>query len=776
MAKTLRTRTRDGWTTVSRRLTSSEVDDNFLALEDQFAVSSVTYSLSDADIASRPPRLWPVDSVPYRLFCASGDFAYGHATDNRQVVVVNIYTRSVTNGYQFPAGWAISDIYAGFNCVLVMAVETANNTYSLWRTTDGVNVTRVHDIGRDPNGDLTHRPFVRLLTRGIDRGKLNGKDALVLATYNVATDNAVANPGEIGDAIYIAKSLDDGLTWQRVNTWNWDFDAGTGSRTIKHFHAVRYDKWRDIWWICAGDATIGESSLIRWDGVSAGPGNVLPSSLGNYAGWDARSGSQRWRAVDVLVTEDWIETFTDSVGDVTGGIWRCRHDFTKSHRVDHTNRGMQHDGWSSLLHSGGTHLWCDDARADTNNNNQRYIGIYGSSNGNRYFEIGRIALTGTGVKIPRGFFEDDAGHVWFSCDGEAGKGAYNTTVFSLSGKFREERPDNIGPCYYVDFVNGNDSNDGYGVATAWKTARNAFGSNRMTHGARLVLSEGTSTENGVSTIDYAANAAAATDTTRHIQVSGQGRDNTTVIISGAIEGWKDSTTSKTWDIELADLTIKQANTTKAIIWDNSTASGGTPNWTFRDATIGDSTTGSSRAVYLRTSTAKSIRSKIINTVSTKYTLYLDGSAAFTGESSVLVGGRAIQRTGSKTTLKHCEIREYTNTGFTIDSTATLAPEIAYCIFGDGSDQTPIVNSSVTVTLTDADVYGCAYVKPAGVGVPDPILPVSGVLDRDNDTLIPFSWSALAGIANTPALLSWDYNGNPYRKVPTIGAFEIDLGN
>lgn len=43
MAKTLRTRIREGWETVARKLTSDEIDDNFLALED--AVDAVEAEL-----------------------------------------------------------------------------------------------------------------------------------------------------------------------------------------------------------------------------------------------------------------------------------------------------------------------------------------------------------------------------------------------------------------------------------------------------------------------------------------------------------------------------------------------------------------------------------------------------------------------------------------------------------------------------------------------------------------------------------------------------------
>ena len=733
--------------------------------------SAIPHILSDADIEARPPRLWPVDAVPYRLFCALGGYAYGHTSDISQIVKVDVTTRASTLGYKFPAGWSISDIYAGHDCVLVMAVETASLTYSLWRTTDGTTLTRVHDIGREPDG-VTHRQHVRILQRGLSPGKIGGQPALLFATYNIATDNGIANPGEIGDAIYISKSLDDGVTWQRVNTWNWDYGTNTGLRTMKHFHAVRYDQWRDAWWICVGDSN-DESCIIRWDGIAPGPGNVTPAAIqaGTYPGWSCRTGSQRWRAVDLLITEDWIESFTDSIGNVTGGIWRCKPDFSQSHRVDHTNRGQNHDGWAALRTSGGTHIWCDDCRADAVTSTQRFIGLYASANGNRYFEIGRIALAGTGVKIPRGFFEA-GGNVWFSCDGEAGKGAYNTTVFKLSGKFREERPDNLAPAYFVDFANGSDAANGYGQATAWKTARNLFGSNRVTHGARIVLSDGTSTENGVSTIDYAANATPAVDTTRPIQISGQGRDSTVVVLSGAVEGWKDASAAKTWAVELCAMTLRQSDPTKAVLWDNASPTGGTPEWVIRDAQIGNQTVGASRALYLRGSAARVIRSTIANiSDSTKYNLYIDGAATVDLQASLIVGGRSIQRTGGKVSARHCEFAGFANNGLAIDLTATVAPLIANTVFGM-SDQIPIVNNSGTVTLTSADCYGNVFsATPAGAGVPDPVLPAAGLLDRDPDTLIPFSFSALGGVA-AAAGVQWDYYGQPFRAKPAIGAVEL----
>lgn len=732
--------------------------------------TAIPHIMAEVDIEARPPRLWPVDAVPYRLFCSVGDYALGHGADLRTLVRVNVQTRQASTGFQFPAGWTIQDVYAGHGCALIMAVEIATNTYSLWRTEDGLNATRVHDLGRDPDG-VVHRPYVKLLTRGLERGLLNGRPALILGTYNVAETNGAANAGEIGDANYLGVSTDDGKTWSRLNSWNWNYQTGAGLRTIRHFHAVRYDKWRDCWWFCTGD-TDTESAIIRWDGRSPPPGNVTPTQLqsGAFPGWSARTGSQRWRAVDLLITDEWVESFSDSIGNAIGGIWRCRPDFSGSHRVDHSNRGQNHDGWAALLASDGTHIWCDDARADAVTPSQRFIGLYASANGNRYWEIGRIALAGSGVQIPRGFFEA-GGNVWFCCDGEAGKGAYNTTVMQLSGKFREERPDCVAPAYFVDFATGNDANDGYGQATAWKTARNLFGSNKVTHGARIVLSAGTSTENGVSVIDYAANATPAVDTGRPVQISGQGRSSTVVVLSGATEGWRDGTATKAFDVEICGMTLRQSDATKFTLADGSTAVAGLQKWTLRDAQIGDAATGSSRTAYIRCATVNAYRSVIANVADgAKFAIHASSTGVVNLFASRVVGGRTIQLAGAKITAKHSEFEKYANTGFLVDSTATVAPEIGNCVFS-GETQTPVTNNSANVTLTPANCYGNVFLLPASAGVPDPALPVSGIMDRDADTLIPFSFSALGGVA-APAGVQWDYYGNPYRAKPAIGAVEL----
>lgn len=712
-----------------------------------------------SDVDSRPPRLWPIDALALQTYCADADYAYGNSATTHTVVRVGLVSHQSESVHSFGASYAISDMFASVGVVFAVVLEIATSKYTLFRSTNqGVSFSSVHQIGISQSG-LVHSPEIKLLQRGMDFGAVNGQPAVVFGTYNIAS----GTPGSDADINYLAASTDDGATWTRLNLWNI-----AGTQTIDHIHAVRWDQFREAWWIAFGDDP-DHLGIVRWDGVTAWPGNLPVSEIGTYEGFLALSGPSRYRAVDIMVTEGWIYTFTDTIGETESGIWRCTPDMEEFHRVDNSLSGTPHDGWSSLVCGDGTLLWCDDCRADATDNEDRYMAIYASANGNRWWDVGHVALTGTGVKIARGFFwANDA--VWFSCDGVAGKGGtVSTVIMELGDRFCEERPDNLSPAYFVDFAAGNDANTGYSQASAWKTARYPFSGNKLTPGARVVLSAGTSTENGLDTIDYAANADPASDTARHVQMTGAGRDQTTIVLSGAINGWRDLSASKTWNIELGSLTLKQSSATGALLWD--TASMVTPaTWTLRDATIGDLVTGSSHCLYMRSSNVKAVRAILAQIASsTKYCIYSDGAAQVTCEASQLLGGRCLQRNTSKITLLHCEISGYANTGLSIDSTASVAPKVINSIFCESS-QTPIVNSSGSVTLSTSDIYGCYYARSVAANVPAPFFQVAGPLDRNPQTKIPYEWSTLIGRL-TGCGVYWDVHKLAFRLYPAAGAAE-----
>jgi hypothetical protein len=100
------------------------------------------YVVSDAELAALPPRLWPVDSLPYRLFRSHRGYAFGVATGSRQIVRVDGKTHAASNVYEFAEGWAVFDIFEGDGCILACAYD-ADQKYSLWRSDDlGVTFTR----------------------------------------------------------------------------------------------------------------------------------------------------------------------------------------------------------------------------------------------------------------------------------------------------------------------------------------------------------------------------------------------------------------------------------------------------------------------------------------------------------------------------------------------------------------------------------------------------------------------------------------------------------
>ena len=77
-----------------------------------------------------------------------------------------------------------------------------------------------------------------------------------------------------------------------------------------------------------------------------------------------------------------------------------------------------------------------------------------------------------------------------------------------------------------------------------------------------------------------------------------------------------------------------------------------------------------------------------------------------------------------------------------------------------------------MTLDNSNCYGNVFSAiPAAAGVPAPVLPTAGILDRDPVTLLPFSWSALAGVGGATGV-RWDYAGAPMRVKPVAGCREI----
>ena len=725
--------------------------------------NAVQYIVSHADLNARPPRLWPVDAVDAQLYGCDDDYAYGK-TSNAQSVRVNLRTRQIEVMHEFAASSFIADMFVGHGVVLAV-VEGPGGLNGLWRSGDqGASYALVHNLGTSYDG-TTHNPNVKILMRGLDFGEINGRPAIVFGTYNFAN----AEAGSVGDQDYIAVSFDNGVTWEKISHWN------LTTNTIRHFHVARYDPYRKCFWFCTGD-TDAQSGIIRWDGVSAWPADKSPSEMVGTPGFYAMGGRQRYRVVDLCITDEWIYSFTDTVNEYEGGIWRFAPDCTKHHRVNHSVLGKDHEGWSSLKCIDGTMLWCDNAKAGTTGA-KRNLSIYASKTGDRWYDIAKASLTGSAlVAIPRGFFQSDDGLIWYSADAIAGDSGYRTVVMQLKDMFREKIQDNIAPVYFVDPVNGSDAADGRTKNSPWKTVSSALAGDKITHGARIVVSEGAGVESSLTTLQYAANAVPATDTTASVQITGEGKSETILSFSSG-SGWYNTlAAAPAISIMLEDLTLRPA-TGQSLLWCGS-AVVNSQNWVLRNAEIGGLTNTGAYVLYTLSAACKitAIRSDILTrSDAASYTFRADNGGTINIQSCRVIGGRGAVDKDGALSAKHCHFDFTANYAVQCAATSTVQPAVKNCTFGSNGVFAYIRNDTANYTLSLTNVAGNAFSMTPHASDPSSALPPASGLDHDPETLVPFAWSALAGIAE-PVGVEWDYYGNPFRARPAIGAVEIPPEN
>jgi hypothetical protein len=108
--------------------------------------------------------------------------------------------------------------------------------------------------------------------------KLTDRPEGTLRNVAFASGSVAVAVGEAG-AIY--RTTDGGATWSALLTFN------TSGNQIRHFHAVRYDRFTGDWYFVAGDNPL--SAIIRWDGSSsAPPANtpLTPVGFAGYPGWE----------------------------------------------------------------------------------------------------------------------------------------------------------------------------------------------------------------------------------------------------------------------------------------------------------------------------------------------------------------------------------------------------------------------------------------------------------------------------------------------------------
>ena len=255
----------------------------------------------------------------------------------------------VTNG-------TIHAVYTTSVDDLIFAVVYNSSTlnFYLLRSTDGgatwANVFTFGGGNGIAGADTTNVQVLRSgasfieLTRNLPGG--TGLGDLYLGEYNINTSRTA---GSTNDRVRLMKSTDQGATWTAAVTWNTD---GSNTNTT-HIHNIKQDQYTGYLYIMFGDGDT-TSAIVRWDGVTAWSDNTNFADLAVVENFSVVTGSQRFRAVDLLFTEDYMFNFADSadpIAQTENGIWRHTKDLSSETRVNNSisSYDVQHTGWGGAI-------------------------------------------------------------------------------------------------------------------------------------------------------------------------------------------------------------------------------------------------------------------------------------------------------------------------------------------------------------------------------------------------------------------------------------------
>lgn len=176
--------------------------------------------------------------------------------------------------------------------------RAAPTTYALGNSL-GANRRAVLHLGSATGVSNGQTPNIRLLhARSICEASVYSAAGvppvrkILIAEYNVASGRV---PGAANDQVVCWQSLDDGLTFSPLLTFNTD-----GIHLPTHFHAVIQDARTGLIYFLLGDVA-AESAVISWDGKSAAPAaNATYAQIAATPGWSVIAGNELCRYGDLV--------------------------------------------------------------------------------------------------------------------------------------------------------------------------------------------------------------------------------------------------------------------------------------------------------------------------------------------------------------------------------------------------------------------------------------------------------------------------------------------
>ena len=492
-----------------------------------------------------------VNSFAGQWCCSNGGYIYGTGVEHGlQAENYTTVLRKFENGQSYETRGKVTSLNPAFTIqyrifstsvpgLIFVPVKDGSGVFHLLRSRDGgATFTNVFTFGEGNGPSGTNAAAVRLLrgilelTNPLPGG--GGTGTLYIGEYNNSPDRI---SGSTNDRVRIMRSTDQGNTWSKVVEWNTN-----GSNQVGHIHAMKQDPYTGEIYICTGDGNL-KAAIIKWDGRSPWSDNKTPAEIKSMSGFQVLTGSQRYRACDVLFDENYFYTFADTqtpnnpVGSESG-IWRGRKNFSSYSRVDNQiyDYDPMHIGWYGEK-IGDTFIFTTSREYINTANAWKELNtrVYSSTDGINWHSSGVINWRDRSDPTNTTYITNVFTHnnkLYIDCVG--GAGHFSTIKCDLIKKWKTcDDPVILHPVYFVGTWNaaGNDANTGTTPDAPKQTLRNTITSNNISAGARVKVSAGNFNETSIYPLWSAANIQGRGS----VVIEGQGMDNTHIIRSSGSE-------------------------------------------------------------------------------------------------------------------------------------------------------------------------------------------------------------------------------------------------
>ena len=750
-------------------------------------------------------RLYPSNFIDDAVYYADDNYVYGKSTETiagrwslsgleaGDIVVED-------TGINFGTGNSISDAWMTSSGRKFYLVETtATDQYSIYRsdfTSDADwaagTFTKVLDLGDYNGSPIT---AVSLLHDGFVETEVNGVKKIYLYEYNV---NGSRTLGGANDPVRILESADDGATFTSIFTFN------TTGHQVKHGHCVAQNPRTKQIIFGAGDsgdpgtANAGQS-LICWDGISPfPPNNTPPEDFDNFNGFNSVANLAQTRTLSILFDDlgDFYTATDATSAGASGGIWQWASDLSYSTQLDNQVLAFSNKTMWYGTQKDGVHYWTDDVGNATVASDGAYK-IYASSTPSdpgSYKIIAEITVEESTTNP--GFVKNSSVLAIFfageklvlSAPSVPGKSYNNTVIVDVTEEDWKDQVDILAPAFYIDPINGSNSNDGWFPGSPWLTLRKALTATgaplkaTVTHGSSInIINSGALTDTNFINLNFDgydnSPAAGSGPKGAPVQIRGKSRDVSSFTTSGNGNTFffdEDEHTLQIFDMEIqndtagnSDIFNMSAPDCKVLISDSKVGKTANSNRVFRAQGTGNDCSVIAKRTLLKASDSRPA-------------IQCSGSItgfSFKGESCIWDGfERAIYKTNnSDVTFNNCSILNYkeATSGIDQENASTVATKMSnLAIYKLGTGASIDVASGVQPALdvqTNFNIVGTATL-PAGYqgsngSVQNPQL--------DPTTYTPVIGSpCIAGGQNVG--VKYDYNGNLFQvSRPSVGAVEAN---